>query len=321
MALNYSDDYMTTQLSICIPTYNRDSLLREALDSLLIQDREGLEIVICDNASPDSTLGLVEEYQCKFRQLSYFRWPENVGVDRNFLKTVEIARGEYCWFLGDDDQLDIEALDHIFTLLDKGYGLIYVNAMSYDSAMFTPTGQTVNNFNCDDADQTLLSLSSWISFASSLCFRRADFMKYLDIGHAKVGTNLVQCYPVLKIMREAKTHIVKEPLVKFRAGNTGGYGIFRVFITEFGQLMEYCKEIGYSHEVVSRVKTRNVYQVIIPALLQIKLGKLNLTAESIREYLDESGLHLREKILLTVLAWCPARLIIVLKKLKKQMEF
>ena len=141
-------------------------------------------------------------------------------------------------------------------------------------------------------------------------------MRYLDLAMSKVGTNLVQCYPVLTIMREGKTHIVKEPLVKFRAGNTSGYGVFRVFITEFGRLMEFCTEIGYSQEVVTLVKTRNVYQVLIPALLQIKLGKLKLTVENVRGYLDGSGLRLKEKLLLTGLAWCPARLIVFMKKLK-----
>lgn len=307
---------MAIRLSICIPTYNRAGLLRETLDSILVQDRDGLEIVICDNASPDGTPGVVEEYRGRFRRLTYFRWPENMGVDRNFLKTVEIASGEYCWLMGDDDQLEAGALDHIFALLDKGYGLIYVNAMAYDSAMLTPTGQTVDRFACGDADQALLSLSSWISFASSLCFRRDGFMNHFEVGQARVGSNLVQCYPILHIMREFETHIVQEPLVRFRAGNTSGYGIFRVFITEFGRLMEYGIQIGYAREVATRVRTRNVYQVIVPALLQIKLGNLKLTVENIREYLAGSGLGLREKFLLTVLAGCPPWLVVAVKKLK-----
>jgi len=308
---------MGTLLSICIPTFNRAGLLRETLDSILPQDREGLEIVISDNASPDTTREVIDEYQKRFSHLTYFRWSENMGPDRNFLKTVEIAGGDFCWFLGDDDQLEAGTLDTIFPLLTMGYDLMYINAMTYDSKMQNPSGRTVNNFACHDANETLLSLSSWVTFASSLCFSRAKFINYLDLGMAKIGTNLVQCYPVLKLIKEGKSHIVEEPLVRFRAGNTSGYGIFQVFIAEFGRLMAFCSEIGFSPEVVRQVKRRNVYQVIVPALVQIKLGKLNLKAESVVRYLADSGLGAKEKALLTALAWCPAGMVKALHLLKR----
>jgi len=311
---------MTMRLSICIPTFNRAGLLRETLDSIICQARDALEIVVCDNASSDATRELIQEYQGKFPRLTYFRWPENMGADRNFLKTVELATGDYCWLMGDDDHLEPGALDLLFPLLDKGYGLIYANATTYDNKMENPSGLTVRRFNCDDADQTLLSLSSWITFASSLCFRRSEFMKHLDLGLSKIGTNLVQCYPLLNLIRQGRSFIVQESLVRFRAGNTSGYGIFQVFIEEFGRLLEYGAQIGFSRAVVREVKTQNVYKVIVPSLLQIKLGRLDLKAESIRSHLAGSGLRLREKLLLTALASCPAAVVRGASRLRKMLK-
>ncbi|MDO9309987.1 MAG: glycosyltransferase family 2 protein [Deltaproteobacteria bacterium] len=307
---------MTTTLSICIPTYNRVSLLSEALDSILAQAREGLEVVICDNASSDATQELVEEYRQKFGNITYFRWDENMGFDRNILKVIELASGEYCWFFGDDDQLEAGALDHVFPLLNKGFDLIYLNAMSYDSSMRNPSGPTLNSFECGDADSTLLSLASWITFVSSICVRREEFMKHFQVGLAHVGTGFAHCYPLLKLMHGGRCRIVPETLVKFRAGNTGGYNIFKIFIEEFGKIMDYAGNIGFSRDTIFNILTRNVYIVIIPALVQIKLGKLSLKSDNAMHFLSRSGLGVKEKFLLLVLALCPARIIILMKNIK-----
>ena len=42
-------------VSICVPTYNRASLLRESLKSICGQDYAPLEILISDNCSDDET--------------------------------------------------------------------------------------------------------------------------------------------------------------------------------------------------------------------------------------------------------------------------
>ncbi|HEY6008951.1 MAG TPA: glycosyltransferase family 2 protein, partial [Geobacteraceae bacterium] len=113
---------MGPRLSICIPTYNRAGLLRETLESIVGQARDGLEIVVCDNASTDATPQLVEAFRERFPAIHYFRWPENMGFDRNILKTVEEAHGDYCWLMGDDDHLEKGALERLFPLLEEGYG-------------------------------------------------------------------------------------------------------------------------------------------------------------------------------------------------------
>lgn len=97
-------------LSICIPTYDHCAYLQEALDSVLNQiddsNRESLEIVISDNGSSDKTPELIEALKKKSPvSVSSNRNKENLGYDLNCLKVVEIARGQYCWLLGDDDQI------------------------------------------------------------------------------------------------------------------------------------------------------------------------------------------------------------------------
>ena len=91
-------------LSLCIPTYNRASLLEPMLQSLCRQCAafgEQVEIVVSDNASTDATPAVVATASA-IHPIRYFRNDENVG-SRNFLLAVERASGEYGWVLGDDD--------------------------------------------------------------------------------------------------------------------------------------------------------------------------------------------------------------------------
>ena len=95
---------MIPLVSICIPTYNRASMLREAVTSALAQDYANLEVVVSDNASTDDTSKVVNEFNDP--RIKYFRNSVNIGVFQNFSKAAyKYARGKYAMLLADDDYL------------------------------------------------------------------------------------------------------------------------------------------------------------------------------------------------------------------------
>jgi len=96
------------RLSICIPTYNRGPFIGELLDSILAQLSYGceLEVIVSDNASTDQTEEVINSYRDRIANLVYYRAAENMGADRNFLKVVELASGDFCWLMGSDDKLE-----------------------------------------------------------------------------------------------------------------------------------------------------------------------------------------------------------------------
>jgi len=100
------------KISICIPAYNRAAYLPELLDSIIAQDKYScdLQIVISDNASTDDTISVVKSYEDRFSDLVFYQSPENMGADRNFLKVVELADGDFCWLMGSDDKLEPGAI-------------------------------------------------------------------------------------------------------------------------------------------------------------------------------------------------------------------
>ena len=109
-----------TDISICIPTFERPDLIEKTLSCLVDQVKKSqkrFEIVVTDN-SPDRQTELVIQ---KFRDvlnINYHRHLENVGPYWNFLFATGLATGKYCLYLADDDQLVLEKVEEICEFLD-----------------------------------------------------------------------------------------------------------------------------------------------------------------------------------------------------------
>lgn len=90
-------------VSIGLPTYNRQSVIRRALDSLLRQTYQNLEIIISDDGSKDDTEKIIDEYKAKDNRIKYFKQDVNLGNKKNFYFVLEKSTGEYFMRAADDD--------------------------------------------------------------------------------------------------------------------------------------------------------------------------------------------------------------------------
>ena len=91
------------KVSILIPTYNRETIIAETIDSALSQTYPNIEVVIVDNASSDNTWNMISAYAEKDKRIKAFRNESNVGPVRNWLRCVNEASGEYGKILWSDD--------------------------------------------------------------------------------------------------------------------------------------------------------------------------------------------------------------------------
>lgn len=91
------------RVSVGLPVYNGERYLRTALDSLLSQSFDDIEVVVCDNASTDATQQICEEYLARDDRVRYLRQHRNMGAAHNYNCTLELARGElFKWAAHDD---------------------------------------------------------------------------------------------------------------------------------------------------------------------------------------------------------------------------
>lgn len=89
-------------VSIMIPTYGQDSLVSRAVKSALAQTYVPLEVVVGDDASPDATRTMIEQFRDD--RLRYHRNPRNLGRLGNYRHLLyHVARGDWAVNLDGDD--------------------------------------------------------------------------------------------------------------------------------------------------------------------------------------------------------------------------
>jgi glycosyltransferase involved in cell wall biosynthesis len=88
------------KVSVIIPTYNRLPMLEEAVNSVLAQDFEDMELIVVDDGSTDGTAEVMGRYGGRVKLLEH---PANRGVSAARNRGILHARGKYIAFLDSDD--------------------------------------------------------------------------------------------------------------------------------------------------------------------------------------------------------------------------
>lgn len=218
------------KFSICIPAYNRARHLGPLLGSILAQGRDDFEVVICEDKSPEREriASVVMGFQSKWPgRIFYHENVENLGYDGNIRRLIELASGEYCFFMGNDDLMCEGALDAVASVLDR-YGDVGVVLKSYAWFDDVPEkiNQTVRYFN----EEKYLSAGPQ---AISVCFRRAGvisgFVVHRDSAQACAtdefdGGLYYQMHLVAGVLVERAAVAVPEVLVLCRNSESPDFG-------------------------------------------------------------------------------------------------
>jgi len=225
---------MNPKLSVCIPAYNRPHELSELLDSLAQQPSGDWDVIICDDCSPRSSE--IEARVNDFARhhpaiaLKYVRNETTLGYDRNLRRLIDIARGDYCLFMGDDDLLVSGALEKILSVLAK-----------HNVGFILRAWRSINNDSQADVEQhryfpqDLLFKSGTDSVVA--LFRRSVFISGLVFSRRAAlecatdrfdGTLLYQLHLISCILPVMDSYYSSEPIVLRRLGGTHFFGTSKV---------------------------------------------------------------------------------------------
>ena len=92
-------------VSVGLPVRNGGDRIGRVARTVLGQDHPNIELVICDNASTDHTEEVCRDLLQADSRVVYHRHKDNIGLTYNFVSAIQIAKGTYFRWIGDDDWL------------------------------------------------------------------------------------------------------------------------------------------------------------------------------------------------------------------------
>lgn len=107
------------KVSIGLPVYNGEDFIAEAIQSVLDQTYDNIELVICDNGSTDGTASICRQFADQSDKIFYYRYEENRGAAWNYNQTFQLSTGDYFRWLAADDYLAPELVERSVAVLDE----------------------------------------------------------------------------------------------------------------------------------------------------------------------------------------------------------
>ena len=114
-------------ISVCIPAYNGERWLGDAIESVLGQTRGDFELLIVDNRSSDGSLDVAADAARRDDRVRVVENGATTGAVPNHNRCLELAEGELVKFLHHDDLLRDDCLERMAVVLEENpsVGLVF----------------------------------------------------------------------------------------------------------------------------------------------------------------------------------------------------
>ena len=198
-------------VSVVIPTYNRYTLLKRAINSLLTQTHTVDEIIVVDDGSTDNT----KDIQNDFPELIYI-YQKNSGVSAARNVGIKRAKNKWIAFLDSDDEWHKEKLEKQMV-----YHMQYPDIlMSYTDEVWIRDGKKVKipkKYRKIGKDAFVENLSYCNIAPSSVMMHKKLFEEF---GLFDESFRVCEDYDMwLRILSEEKVGLIPEKLINKYAGH------------------------------------------------------------------------------------------------------
>jgi len=198
-------------VSVVIPTYNRYTLLKRAINSLLVQTYPVDEIIVVDDGSTDNT----KDIQNDFPELIYI-YQKNSGVSAARNVGIKRAKNKWIAFLDSDDEWHKEKLEKQMVFHMQYPDIL----MSYTDEVWIRDGKKVKipkKYRKIGKDAFVENLSYCNIAPSSVMIHKKLFEEF---GLFDESFRVCEDYDMwLRILSEEKVGLIPEKLINKYAGH------------------------------------------------------------------------------------------------------
>ena len=127
-------------ISIIVPVYNVEPYLRRCVNSIINQTYKNLDIILVDDGSTDHSGEICDEYATKDNRIKVIH-RENGGLSAARNTGLNIAKGEYVYFVDSDDYIERETCEIALSYAVNQQA----NIVCFGYREIFPSGQIINH--------------------------------------------------------------------------------------------------------------------------------------------------------------------------------
>jgi glycosyltransferase involved in cell wall biosynthesis len=256
-------------VSVIIPTYYRNDLLRKAVRSVREQTHNQVEVIVVDDSGERHAEPALEP----FENLQYVPLPENRGPNRAREAGIERASGEYVQFFDDDDRMFETKLEKqlaAFQRANSAVGVVYSGVEMSDGRTELPDSEARG-----DVLSCALAFELWPCMTSTMLIEREIVELLRPFPDRPAGTDLEQ---MIQLADRTEFEFVAEPLVNKRIDVDSTGFSDEALQARFDIVEEYAALYDARPDRVRRKALANAHETIGRTLLQRHLWSARATA-------------------------------------------
>ena len=268
-----------TSTSVALCVYNGERFLSQQLESLAAQTVLPDELVICDDASSDGSMRIVENFakNAPF-VVRIFKNTKNLGYIKNFEKAIGLCSMDIIFLCDQDDYWESEKLNKVLDVFDTeeevgivlhGFRKIDLNGAPYIEA---EEKYGVNQLSANQLEEVFRSNSIEVfllPYSRAWCGCMMAFRR-------KFNNLIIPIYPgkghddwILKIIAPlSEVRFLPDPLLRYRihAWNNNSYEVgnknFKYFLKRFFRRV---------NAILRGHSKRNFYRLLIARIEKSKI--------------------------------------------------
>ena len=138
-------------VTIGMPIRNGGSYFASAIESIIGQTYENLQIVISDNGSDDDTALVAQKYCAQDLRIMYVRQAPPIKAFENFRYVLEMAKGDFFLWAAHDDLRGYDYVENLVNSLISdesavlAFGDLYLTSSSQEKGVLTPYDFSTSN--------------------------------------------------------------------------------------------------------------------------------------------------------------------------------
>lgn len=204
------------KISVAFIVYNGAKYMRTQLDSILAQMHKVDEIIVCDDASSDTTKEILEEYKKSYPDLFFLHYNnKNLGHTENIEKAIQACTGELILLADQDDYWETNKVETIVKWFEQNQTM---NGVFTSGSIMNSNGELENKYELWDA----------MSFPHKAIKNGEDLKLYINtVENSVTGATLAirnnlaflkKPFPVIK-------HLVHDRWLAINLAETNSLGI------------------------------------------------------------------------------------------------